>query len=495
MLVTCGEMSEAERRFFAGGVSPEPYMDEAGKRCAAAILAFFPDPGRAELFCGKGNNAGDALVVGRWLRRRGWQVVAHFSHGPEGLSELARKKLAEFEAEAVPSPGKDALEPTPLVLIDGLVGIGARGELKGEILTLAERLNAVRLAENAICFSIDLPSGLDADTGRPGKGAVVADFTLSITAAKTGFAADSAIRHVGRLVEIPLDIPVESGDPSKRFLFPSNLRPRLPRRPFDLHKGLAGRVAIVAGSRGFSGAAVLSALGASRGGAGLVVVHVPESIYPIVAAQAPPEVMVRPFASAEDLAGSPADVLAIGPGLGAVPAPGLLEFLRDDPRPVVIDADALNALAREPEIFSELPPNRLLTPHPGELARLAGAGVSVGERGEVARRCAEAWGVSLLFKGARTVVASPGRPLEWNTTGHPGMASGGMGDVLTGLCAALAGQGLSLHDAACLGSWLLGRAAELAVVRGRLAPESVSAPDVADHLGGALRDLRIPGTP
>lgn len=490
--MTCAQMSEAERHLFSGGVSPEPYMNEAGRLCAAAILSFVPEPARAAIFCGKGNNAGDALVVARWLKRNGWEIDLHFSHGSEALSELARKKLVELQEETLPSPASPDPRARPLVIVDGLVGIGAKGDLRGGILALAERCNAMRLAENATCFAIDLPSGLDAETGRPGGGAIFADFTLSITATKVGFAADSAITHVGRLVEIPLDIPIAAGDPSRRFLFPSNLRPRLARRSYDTHKGEAGRVLLVAGSRGFAGAATLAALGASRSGGGLVTLCVPETIYGIVAAQCPPEVMVRPYRKAEELDDLPADVLAIGPGLGKDLAPGLIERLVEDPRPVVVDADALNALAASPEIFSQLPPSRLLTPHPGELVRLAGGGVAVGERCEIARRCADAWGVSLLYKGARSVVATPGHPLELNTTGHPGMASGGMGDVLTGLCASLAAQGLALHDAACVGSWLLGRAAELAVLRGRIAPESVSAPLVAEHLGAALRDLRNP---
>jgi hydroxyethylthiazole kinase-like uncharacterized protein yjeF len=492
MLVTCSGMSEAERRFFADR-SPEPWMDEAGRLCAAAILDFFPEPARAIAFCGKGNNGGDALVLARWLKRHGWETEIRCSGPSDDLSPLARRKLAEYEDEPAPA---DALSPLarPLVLIDGLVGIGARGDLRGPLRELAAEMNRLRVSEAATTFAIDLPSGFDADTGLPGPDAVVADVTLSINAPKTGFVRDGAEDHVGRLVEIPLPIPLPDGDETRRFLFPGSLRPRLPRRAFDTHKGAAGRIALVAGSHGMTGAAVLAALGASRGGAGLVTVAVPEDIYPIVATKAPAEVMVRPFRSFDEIAALPADVFGIGPGLGESPPPGLLEFLVTHPRPVVIDADALNHLARFPDRISALPPNRLLTPHPGEMARLAR--VSAGfDRADLARRFADEHGISLLLKGSRTIVASPGRPLEFNTTGHPGMASGGMGDVLTGLCTALAGQGLALHDAACVGSWLLGRAAELVVRECRIAPESVTAPLVAGHLGMAWRALETPGSP
>ena len=490
MLVTCSEMSEAERQFFADR-SPEPWMDEAGRLCAAAILDFFPEPAHAVIGCGKGNNGGDALVVARWLKRQGWKTELRFCGSKGELLPLAQRKLAEYESEAALSP---ELTGRPLVLIDGIVGIGARGALRGPQRELAAEMNRLRLSGPGTTFAIDLPSGFDADTGRPGPDAVVADFTLSISAPKTGFVRDGAERHLGRLVEIPLSIPLPEGDATRRILFPSTLRSRLPRRPFDTHKGTAGRVVLVVGSLGFTGAAVLSALGASGGGAGLVTVCVPEDVYAIVAAKTPAEVMVRPYRDFNEIASLSADVFGVGPGLGTCPAPGFLDFLTTHPAPVVVDADALNFLAASPARLSALPPHRLLTPHPGEMMRLADASPGF-DRASLALRFSEDRGCSLLLKGSRTLVASPGRPLEFNSTGHPGMASGGMGDVLTGLCAALAAQGLDLHDAACVGSWLLGRAAELAVREGGIAPESVTAPLVAQHLGMAWRALETPGSP
>lgn len=496
MLVTCAAMSEAERRFFTDR-SPEPWMDEAGRLCAAAILDFYPDPARAEVFCGGGNNGGDALVVARWLRRSAWEVKLHFSGT---LSALARKKLAEYEAEdgfGATGPIRPEARPRALVFVDGLVGIGAKGPLRGPVRDLAEVMNERRSREGAEVFAIDLPSGFDADTGAPHPGAVVADFTLSITAAKVGFAADGAERHLGRLVEIPLDIPLDEGDTERGFLFPSNLRPRLPRRVFDTHKGAAGRVVIAAGSPGMAGAAVLAALGASRGGAGLVTVLVPETIHATVAGASPSEVMVASYRDFGELGDRRADVWAVGPGLGDDPAPGLAKFLTLHPGLLVIDADALNFLSRRPSLLRSLPEGRLLTPHPGEMAGLVSAlGLDGGaDRAAMARAFTARCGASLLLKGARSLIATPGRALEFNSTGHPGMASGGMGDVLTGLCAALVGQGLSLHDAACLGSWLLGRAAELARRDFGIAAESVSAPQVAERIGAARRALWIPESP
>ncbi|MDF1851613.1 MAG: NAD(P)H-hydrate dehydratase [Verrucomicrobiales bacterium] len=484
MLVTCQQMSEAEARLFSGNISPEPYMDAAGLRCAHAIQSFFPDPGHAEVFCGKGNNGGDALVVARWLKRSGWSVRFHFSHGLQGISELAKRKWVEWNAE--PEPAR-VERRGPTILVDGLLGIGATGDLRGAIRECTDNLNLMRDEQHATTFAIDIPTGLDADTGEAGAGAVVADYTLSITAAKTGFAADTSTNHLGRLVEIPLPIPLVEADRSTRFLFPSHLRARLPRRDFDFHKGSAGRVLLIAGSRGMTGAGVLSTLGASHTGAGLTTLCVPEEIYPVLAATVSAEIMVRPVASLKEALDMPHDVIGIGPGLGNTWEDELTEVLFSHPKPIVVDADALNQLSRCERDLENLPSARLLTPHPGELSRLTSL---TGPRVEITRSLAERWGVTLLHKGSRTVVATPGEKTEINTTGHPGMASGGMGDVLTGICAALIGQGLSLHDSAALGSWLLGKAAEIARDQNDIAARSVTAPLAAHHLGHALADLQ-----
>ncbi len=485
MPVTCAQMSAAEERLFSTGVSAEPLMDEAGRKCFRAILDYFPTPAKAVVFCGKGNNGGDGLVVARWLKESGWEVEIDYSHGRAGLSELALKKRDEFEAAAnapaSPHPGSS------LVLVDALLGIGASGDLRGKILDAATRLNRLRKEEQGTCFAIDIPTGLNADTGAAGAGAITADYTLSICQPKWGFAAESALPHVGRLVEIPLEIPVPDADASVQFLFPSNLKPRLPRRPFDFHKGRAGRVLLIAGSKGLAGAGNLSTLGASRSGAGLTTLCVPPDIYPVVASQCPAEIMVRPVESISEALELPHDVVGIGPGIGRDRDRSVIESILHHPNPMVVDADALNALAAAGVNPSRLPANRMLTPHPGELSRLTD---KIGERVDLTRRLADQWGVTLLLKGSRTAIASPDSPVELNTTGHPGMASGGMGDVLTGICASLIGQGISIHDAACLGSWLLGRAAEIARDQSAIAPESVSAVMVAESLGQAMESLR-----
>jgi NAD(P)H-hydrate epimerase len=261
-----------------------------------------------------------------------------------------------------------------------------------------------------------------------------------------------------------------------------------------MHKGQAGRVAVIAGSRGFLGAAVLAASGALRGGAGLVTLGVKEDQYPLMAALVPAEIMVRPVRDYGELLRDPFDAIALGPGLGLEREDEVLALLSRADIPIVVDADALNMLGRRG--FDALKKNtapRLLTPHPGEMSRLAAhfPGWKGLSRAALAREFTAAFPhATLLLKGARTLVAAAGQPLSFNSTGNPGMATGGMGDVLTGVCAALAAQGVKLYDAACLGAWLSGRAAERALSGGASSQESLAAGDVLHHLGGAFRDLK-----
>jgi hydroxyethylthiazole kinase-like uncharacterized protein yjeF len=392
--------------------------------------------------------------------------------------------------------------PGHLVLIDGLVGIGAaRGPLREPLAGAVRAMNELRTQRHAVTIALDLPSGLNTETGVPEEPTVQADITITIAHVKAPLLADAAVGHVGRLavVSLPdLDLDLErdedSGDASQAVLTASTLLPKLPRRSFDFHKGQAGRVGLIAGSRGYLGAAILAAEGALRGGAGLVTLYVKEDVYPLIAAKAPAEVMVKCVADYHEVLDQKHDALGIGPGLGHANEAEVLEVIRQSPCPVVLDADALNMLARTG--LAALRDRRgpsLLTPHPGEMARLAEAvpGWSPQRRAQTAREFVEKFpDAVLLLKGSRTVIASKDQPTAYNTTGTPGMASGGMGDVLTGLCAALIGQGTSAYDAACLGAWLSGRAAEVAISSGAASEESLVASDVLLHLGAAFEKLR-----
>ena len=480
MIVTVEQMQAAEQRLFATGVEAEPLMDRAGLGIARSVEELFPGSGTAIAFVGPGHNGGDALVAARHLAASGWGIELRLV-GSERFKPLTEKKLGELGEVRASGTAR------PLVLLDGLLGIGARGPLRGQIADAAAEMNALRHEKFAHTVAIDIPSGVDGNTGEPYAGAVVADVTLTIAHAKPGLLADAAIDHVGRLEIVPLDqIEVSDGDAGAVVLEPRHLRKFLPRRKFDTHKGQAGRVGIIAGSCGLTGAAVLSSAAAIRAGAGLVTLFVPDDIYPVVAGRAIPEVMVRPVKSYAEVHDANLDVLAIGPGLGEGGA-DVAELITSDPRPCVVDADALNLIARlGVDVLQQCQAPRLLTPHPGEMERLLPGGDL--DR----RRWAEAFArefpnLTLLLKGARTVVKREGRPASFNPTGHPGMATGGLGDVLTGICAALIGQGLDAYDSGCLGSWLGGRASELALAE--QSQESLCASDAIAQLGGAFRCL------
>lgn len=490
MIVTCRQMQEIENAAFARGINASELMEEAGCAIARVISQFFPKPGSLLLYLGKGNNAGDALVAARELRKLGWRIGARLAF-PEG------------EFKELPAQHWHALSPhleppaslSPCVLLDGLLGIGASGPLSGQMRALAAELNALRQSLHASTVAMDIPSGLNGDTGEPCADCVVADITATVAQVKQGLLADEATRFVGRLAVIPLgELASNNGDTSAEVLTPTMLRGKLPRRSFDFHKGQAGRVGILAGSRGFIGAAVLAATGALRSGAGLVSLFVKEEVYPFVVAQAPVEVMVRMVKDYREVLAEPFDVLAIGPGLGFHAQKEILDVIRQSKSPTIIDADALTMIARTGgNILSESAAPRLLTPHPGEMSRLIQARPEWQDLNR--RSLAEAFvgdhpHCTLLLKGARTVIAQSGTTTCFNTTGTPGMATGGMGDVLTGLCAALIAQSVSGHHAACLGAWLSGRAAEIAISSGSQSIESLTAGDVLDHLGAAFGDLK-----
>jgi NAD(P)H-hydrate epimerase len=492
MILTGTEMKALEERAFARGATPAGLMDEAGAAMAAAVRQFFREPGKCVAFFGKGHNGGDALVAARHLARRGWKVELQPVFEPEAWSALTVRKQREFrEAQTGVTVAARQESGAAFVVLDGLLGIGAGGPLREPIRAAAREINRLRATENATVFALDLPTGLDADTGSADDDCVLADFTLTVGFAKAGLLADAATRYVGRLAVLPLPELAAPADASDfdTVATAAELAPLLPRRAFDRHKGECGRVGILAGSPGMAGAAVMCAEACVHAGAGLVTLYVAPEIFPLVASRTTPEVMVREAASYLDALDGRHDVLAAGPGLGADRETELFRLVQRATQAMILDADALNLLARRIDLLARGAGPRLLTPHPGEMARLDPA-FTGRTRSEAVREFARRFPVTLLLKGARTIVGEAAQPLSYNTTGNPGMATGGMGDVLTGVCAALAGQGLALYDAARLGAWLCGRAAELAIFDGGESEESLSATHVIARLGAACKNLR-----
>ncbi|MEY2575714.1 MAG: ADP-dependent NAD(P)H-hydrate dehydratase / NAD(P)H-hydrate epimerase, partial [Verrucomicrobiota bacterium] len=412
-IVSAAAMRAAEEAAFASGVEVEALMDHAGAGVAAAVRQFFPRAGRAIVFVGKGHNGGDALVAAACLKRAGWEIDLRLIFPEEDCAELTRKKLAEC--------GRDLSVPTEvehLIVLDGLLGLGAKHLLREPVRTAAQEINRLRREQSAFVFAIDLPTGLDGDTGDADPDCVVANCTITIGFAKHGLVIDGAIDLVGRLEIVALSDLVIAPSPANDLVACAHsLRGLLPRRKFSAYKNEFGRIGVVAGSPGFVGAALMTTEGALRGGAGLVELFVPRDIYPIVAAAAPAEAMVKAVRSYRDLLEEKIDVWALGPGLGKAEAKDLLRVIERAPAPMVVDADGLNMLADEVELLKRCAGPRLLTPHPGEMKRLFDSGKM--SRAGTAKNFTDSFPVTLLLKGARTIVADRGRPLSYNSTGNP----------------------------------------------------------------------------
>ena len=490
MILTCAEMKTLESRAFADGISAEMLMEQAGAQIADAVRQFASGRRKCVVVFGKGHNGGDALVAARILARAGWEIELRPAFVESEWAELTARKHRELPAGLGERPTAGECG-TSCVVLDGLLGIGAGGALREPIRGAAREINHLREKRNALIFAIDLPTGLDGDTGDADPDTVIADFTLTIGCAKAGLLADAATDFAGRLSVLPIEELTKrfGTNGSANVATAGSLAKLLPRRRFDLHKGECGRVGIVAGSPGFTGAAIMAAEACVHAGAGLVTLYTSPDAHALIAARIAPEVMVQGVNSCAEVLDARHDVLAIGPGLGTDRREEILAVIERAPQPLIVDADALNVLAAHIELLDACVGPRLLTPHPGEMARLAPASTTLSRR-ETAERFTARFPFTLLLKGARTIVGQAGLPLSFNTTGTPGMASGGMGDVLTGVLAALAGQGLGLYDAARLGAWICGRAAECAITRGRESEESLSARHVIVRLGEAFRDLR-----
>jgi ADP-dependent NAD(P)H-hydrate dehydratase / NAD(P)H-hydrate epimerase len=493
-ILSSARMRAAEEAAFAKGVQVEALMDQAGAGVAQAVTKFFPKPGKCIVFAGKGHNGGDALVAAQCLRDLGWKIDVRLAFPEEDCSELTRKKLQALRAAGSwnrhRADQESAGRQCHVVILDGLLGVGARPPLREPIRAACRSINQLRANKGAYVFAVDLPTGLDSDSGKTDRDCVIADFTVTIGFAKAGLIADGALNYVGRMEVVPLDELRSTEKKSNAVIAsPPAFCGLLPRREYSAYKNQFGSVGVVAGSKGFVGAALMTSQGALRAGAGLVEVFVPEEVYEIVAAAAPMEAMVKPVQSYHDLLKQKIDVWAVGPGLGKSRGTEVLKLIEKAKQPMVIDADGLNILSEKISVLRHCKGERLLTPHPGEMKRLFPDHKKM--RAEIATKFCNRFRVTLLFKGSRTIVAERGRPLSYNTTGNPGMATGGMGDVLTGVCAGLVGQGLSLYDAARVGAWLCGRAAEIAIFNDGQSEQSLLPRDVLDRLGDAFKELFV----
>jgi ADP-dependent NAD(P)H-hydrate dehydratase / NAD(P)H-hydrate epimerase len=492
-------MRAAEESAFARGIAVEALMDQAGSGVARTVQEFFPVPGSCSVYAGKGHNGGDALVAAERLQRTGWKIDLHLAFPQTECSELTKKKLqslrdggARKDLNVATGGATSPLPYSRTIILDGLLGLGAKCFLREPVRGPAREINRRRREQNAFVFAVDLPTGLDGDSGETDpEDCVTADFTVAIGYAKHGLVVDSVLDFVGRIEVVPLaDLVLSETKANEILASAHSLQSLLHRRPFQSYKNQFGRIGVVAGSEGFIGAALMTTEGALRSGAGLVELFVPKEIYPILAAAAPAEAMVKRIRSYKDLLEEKVDVWAVGPGLGTARAREVLELIEKAEQPMVVDADGLNILSDKTDILKRCHGPRLLTPHPGEMKRLFDYGKM--SRTGTAKHFCEQYPVTLLLKGSRTIVYERDRPLSYNSTGNPGMATGGMGDVLTGVCAGLAGRKLALYDAARVGAWVCGRAAEIGIFNEGASEESLLPGDILAHLGQALNDLRDP---
>jgi ADP-dependent NAD(P)H-hydrate dehydratase / NAD(P)H-hydrate epimerase len=485
--VTVQQMREIEQHAMRSGISETELMELAGLALGRAIGGQYREVGTAVAFIGKGHNGGDALIALRVLQEEfGWQIGMRSGLRIDEWAELTQNQWDELDTDELLEKEFEQQIHKPLLLIDGLVGIGAKGALRDSLLKMANEMNRLRDKCGAVVVAVDVPSGVDPDTGEIYSGAVIADRTFMIGAAKCGLLHSHASNATGQLALVEVDVLKADIAGEMELICPQSMSFGKSPRPFDFHKGQAGRVGIVAGSSSFTGAALLSALGAIRTGGGLVTLYVRSVIYDSMISRLPMEVMLKRCDFPEQLLEENLDAIVIGPGLGEMSQDftyGLSRLIAKPRVPTVIDADGLNFMAQHGLKTHKL---HVLTPHPGEFSRLAPELIDVN-REDAAKTFTEKSDAVLLLKGARTIVAKAGEPLRINSTGTPAMSNGGQGDLLSGVIGALLAGGMSSFNSAAYGAWLCGHAAELSY---DAYGDVCTASDTASKMGESMLNWR-----
>ncbi|MBI2187466.1 MAG: NAD(P)H-hydrate dehydratase [Acidobacteria bacterium] len=512
-ILNAAQMREADRYTIEEiGIPSLVLMENAGRQVVAAMEAAYESrlEARVAVLCGCGNNGGDGFVVARTLIQRGIDAGVFIIGSVADIRGDARTNLdilgrlgvtvVEIGDEQTWELHFSEISQCTLI-VDAIFGTGLRSSLAGMMETVVADVNAAGIP----IVSIDLPSGLSADTPHPIGDCIDASMTVTLAAPKLPLVLPPGEAHAGDVVIADIGIPSDVLDglegPRIELLTPEQLRPLVEPRAPDSHKGDYGRVTVIAGSRGKTGAAHLAAIGALRSGAGLVTVATPGCCLPIVAAMAP-EYMTEALpdgkggtvaASAVDtVLAMHQDVIACGPGLGR--DAGVAAFVRTlvdrATVPLVLDADALTVLADEPAVLTGREDREIIiTPHPGEMARLVGSSVEEvqGNRIEVAGHFAATHRIYVVLKGHRTIIATPEGHIFINPTGGAGLATGGTGDVLTGMIAAWLAQLLDAEAACRLAVFVHGAAGDLA--EASIGQVAITATDVVARLGEALNRL------
>ena len=490
-VVTAAEMRQIDQDTIEGiGIPGIVLMETAGSAIVHAIEQHYPTCQRIGILAGKGNNGGDGIVIARQLAHTGRDVHLFLVSPQESFTgeahiNLQIAKNLRLQIEEILTGREIPLNQIASceLLVDAILGTGLHGTVRDPIATVINAINGL----SSPILSVDLPSGLNADTGHPLGTCVRADRTVTIGLPKRGLLMHPGAELAGKLEVVDIGFPeqvVDAQDIKVNWTTATQATQWMPSRPPASHKGSYGRVLLVAGSTGMTGAAALASEAALRAGAGLVTLATPEHLNPILEGLLP-EVMTLPLPETDagslavsatstilDFAERTRSVLAIGPGLSQHPETVSLvhQLLRENLEQslglrIVADANGLNALSQTKEIITLLGKEAVLTPHPGEMARLTNTPVSTLETDRVgtAQQYASEHGLTLVFKGAPTVSANASGDVWINSTGNPGMSTGGMGDVLTGIIAGLMAQNVSSESAAALGVYLHGLAGDIAV--------------------------------
>ncbi len=511
IVVTSTEMRRLDELTIQGGTPGHVLMERAGSGATAMLLAQFPHVRRRRVVicAGKGNNGGDGFVMARLLRRKGVRAevlllgkqadvggdAARALKALRGTSVPVRELVTNSDITKLPDLVGDAV-----LIVDAVFGTGLNAPVEGRYADVLQVLNA----SGVPIFAVDIPSGLDADRGWPLGVAVQAEATATFGFAKVGQLIYPGVDYVGTLGVV--DIGIAAGaiavvQPRTQLLEPSEAARLVPVRAADAHKGSCGHVLVVAGSRGRTGAALLAAHASCRTGAGLTTLAGPASLNAILSSGVP-EAMTATLPDVDGLVCfdearlravlEGKTTVIVGPGIGTHDdAQKLVTFLlREIDLPMVVDADALTCVARDTGVFTQARAQAVLTPHPGEMARLMQTDTAAvqADRIATARTFATAHRCVAVLKGARSVIAADDNSVWINPTGNPGMASGGMGDALSGMIGALLAQGLSPAEGACLGVYLHGEIADhVAATRGQI---GLLASDVMEGVPAGITRLR-----
>jgi hydroxyethylthiazole kinase-like uncharacterized protein yjeF len=497
-ILTAAEMREVDRLTIEAGIPGLILMENAGSRVVDFLLETFAPLGkhRVVVVCGKGNNGGDGFVVARqlWTRKLCRELTVFELFDPASLTGDAAANRRMLDACRCPvQRGIPNETNVATVVIDAILGTGLTGPARGEALAAIQILNQkFPLAQTV---AVDISSGLPSDDSNPIGEFVRTDYTITFTAAKRTQVLPPAYQASGKLHCVGIGTPPEFCQTNSRFTLnlttPDDLRGLFKSRPCDSNKGLYGHVLVVGGSFGKSGAPTMAGLSSYRSGAGLVTIAIPESTLPMVAAYRP-ELMTEPTQDPDQLLKllQKMTVLAIGPGLGTSDSSIKLvkRMYEEAAVPAVVDADALNALAGDLPMTDKI---RILTPHPGEMSRLTGKPTREvqADRLGIAQKLASESGATLVLKGDRTVIAFPDGEAWINPTGSPSMATGGTGDILTGMIAGMVAQHpKDWRRAVVAAVWLHGRCGQLGA--GKWGEEAMLATDLLEFLPEAMDEVR-----